>query len=781
MTVREGIFSRSSLCVLAAAAAVSFLFLEGAPARPDSVLVSAGNLQDWTPWRGGSDATAPRNTVLTDQDLAFVPLHRAFRDAEETFPEWSTAQGMGMPLAANPQYAIHSPYRILHRLLPEWASWAWSGWLKLTLSAWGAWLLARACKIKAGHAALAGLAYGYGGWTVGWLGYPLVDVSCLLPWMLLGIEDACWARHEDRSLLRGTAGAAGAFGVMCLAGHPEVAFYAAVLGLARGLYAGRRVALHTVVALAIGAAIGAASWAPFLAILPDTDAAASPGRLTGIGAQAPAPAMRLVDPHSGGHPLDGPLPVDPDTGLSDWHGGASGYVGLLVALFALEGVLRFRRGSRLLAVVVLLGWGAVYGLPVVGDLVRSVVRWGVVGLGLPFPALTRLGPELTLCAAILAARTCGQRSSGAPVWRRLAALALMGGWTMTSGEPGPEGASLALALAAVAVFLAVPATSNRVRWPWGAAVLAVTGLELAVAGVGFNPLTPRAAVYPDTPALSWLRERHVDAAPQQTFRVIGLDSALPPSTPMGAGLEGVDLYDALGYRPFRHFLQNQVRGWASDPDKADAEALDLVRWTWRSEGTAIRSNTFPLLGVRFLLGDADTPDLGAGFRRVFPPEGMPGARIWEADAWRGRAVLSTETVTVLHPRDLPVLDIPRQAVLAEALELPWPATIGSVEVTSIAPTEVRMTTTTDGDAIATLLDVWRPGWTVEIDGRAAEPLRTWMCLRGVQVKSGVHEIVWRYRTPGLDAGLAASIAGLIAVLALLVAGARGRVPGAPGS
>lgn len=65
-------------------------------------------------------------------------------------------------------------------------------------------------------------------------------------------------------------------------------------------------------------------------------------------------------------------------------------------------------------------------------------------------------------------------------------------------------------------------------------------------------------------------------------------------------------------------------------------------------------------------------------------------------------------------------------------------------------------------------DAWFPGWTVDVDGREAEPVRVWGFLRGVAVPRGAHHVTWRYRpwTFRLGAWLS-STAWLAMSLALL--------------
>jgi hypothetical protein len=46
--------------------------------------------------------------------------------------------------------------------------------------------------------------------------------------------------------------------------------------------------------------------------------------------------------------------------------------------------------------------------------------------------------------------------------------------------------------------------------------------------------------------------------------------------------------------------------------------------------------------------------------------------------------------------------------------------------------------------LVVLADAWFPGWTVDVDGVDAEPVRVWGFLRGVGVDAGTHHVTWRY-------------------------------------
>jgi hypothetical protein len=100
---------------------------------------------------------------------------------------------------------------------------------------------------------------------------------------------------------------------------------------------------------------------------------------------------------------------------------------------------------------------------------------------------------------------------------------------------------------------------------------------------------------------------------------------------------------------------------------------------------------------------------------------------------------------------------------------PQPPGTAGLHACTLDPTEadhVVQRCESAGPALAVVLDAWAPGWTVTVDGAAAEVHRVDSVVRGVFLASpGRHEIVWEYRTPGLRLGLAITL-GAIALLAL---------------
>ena len=97
-----------------------------------------------------------------------------------------------------------------------------------------------------------------------------------------------------------------------------------------------------------------------------------------------------------------------------------------------------------------------------------------------------------------------------------------------------------------------------------------------------------------------------------------------------------------------------------------------------------------------------------------------------------------------------------------------------VATREVAATRIEQTVTACADGAVVLADAWYPGWSVEVDGAAAVPLRAWGFVRAVRVTAGAHRIVWTYRPRSFEVGAGFSLLGLSGLLlvALRRRGAR---------
>jgi membrane protein YfhO len=111
-----------------------------------------------------------------------------------------------------------------------------------------------------------------------------------------------------------------------------------------------------------------------------------------------------------------------------------------------------------------------------------------------------------------------------------------------------------------------------------------------------------------------------------------------------------------------------------------------------------------------------------------------------------------------------------------AVTLPGPARAGTAVIERYAPEEVRVRVETPQPAVLILLDAFDQGWTATLENGAEMPiLRANVLVRAVVVPVGVHTVTFRYETPLLRVGAAASLAGTLLCLGLIIYGRwRGR-------
>ncbi|HUS65322.1 MAG TPA: YfhO family protein, partial [Kofleriaceae bacterium] len=97
-----------------------------------------------------------------------------------------------------------------------------------------------------------------------------------------------------------------------------------------------------------------------------------------------------------------------------------------------------------------------------------------------------------------------------------------------------------------------------------------------------------------------------------------------------------------------------------------------------------------------------------------------------------------------------------------------PAPSPPCEIESARPEEVALACVAPDGGYAVLLDRFAPGWSAEVDGRAAAIERADLLVRAVAVPPGRHRVLFRYRAPGLRAGAAISLGGWVALLVVAV-------------
>lgn len=313
-------------------------------------------------------------------------------------------------------------------------------------------------------------------------------------------------------------------------------------------------------------------------------------------------------------------------------------------------------------------------------------------------------------------------------------------------------------------------------------LLAGLGLDAAAARLRWPPARTLAAALVALALLTVWSWRSVPAA------WLAWRSSVPP-VPVG-------LLDACALTDGRHRLvwpRGQMRGTLLEarlPTIGGYEqsllphriagivrALDLGNgWVPRrvTAGIARRESLAARLALGCVLTRAGGPLARAGFRAspleaggstlYLAPDPLPRARLVPGARWVGSA---EESLALLLTGEV---DPRRTVVLEGTAPPPEPACPaagpGEARIVHDAPEEVRVTLRAACPSHLLLADGFFPGWEARVDGRPAPIVPADHALRAVAVGPGTHEVVFRYRPVSVRAGVALSLVGLGALVAL---------------
>lgn len=678
----------------------------------------------------GVPRTVAGSPEQSDLALQLAPWWEEVRRlvAAGEWPWISDRIGGGSQLYASGQTNLPFP---LH--LPVWVLGASRGsdimvvW-KLELAALGAFLLLRRYGVRAAAATMGAIAFGIGLFPLSWAVSPLAWVVAAAPW-------AFW-------LLAGTlrggrrSGAALAVVLGVLAGwsvNPESAafLWLGVTGsgvvLAWGRWRRVRRLFAPLLLAVLVAGVGA---------LPTVATIQFSGKLHAAVSEAayPAPwvdwsvrgraAALALTPWREGHPADGsfrlPFPsavVAVGVGLLPW-----------VFMAAAGPRRRHRRIALALALLAVSVAVLVYQLPgashVLGRVpVLSVMVW------------VRSAFWLSFSVAMLGA-FAGDAwlRRGTPRRLALAGMAVLG-------------------VIVVLVQTSAPAVRAR-QWHGLAAPLLATAAA-PMAGTAGGWLLPVAALVEATlsgwdvlgasvesPEGGFAAEarRRMAAEPG---RMMALGAALPPNRGALLGLADLRANDPTRSAPL--VALHHALGSAGE----DLPGPLTLPWAGVAGAWGVRWLLAPLPGV---VGAA-----AAGWEEVLRRE--------EGVLYRnGRAlpVVRLASRTVRPPGEPAAgswegVDFGAEAVVDPPVPLAGEAVL---EVIESRPSRHVVRVTCDGEALVVLHVPRAPGWRAESDGRAAQLLSANLAAMAVRVGPGEHEVVFRYRPPGVIAGAAMTLLGL---------------------
>jgi hypothetical protein len=745
-----------------------------------------------------------RSYFFRDFTVTFLPL-RLF--AARELGEGRLATWNPFVFEGSFQLPALYPPELLHALRPDPVFVSWLLTMHLPLAALAAYWLARELGASRPGAFVSGAVYSLAGLALSCLNlYVFLQALALAPFVIGLLRRA--ALRGGRAMVAAAALVALALSTLAV----EFVAQAIVLGLALGLAAapGRVGLARLGLALGLGLALAGLPIGLTLGLLPETARGAGFAPDVAL-ANAVHPAVLLQSLLPG---LFG-LPYAP---AEAWWGGRffskglpyflSLYLGPLALALAAVGIAALPRRIRpvLLAFAALGLW---YALGERGGLAPLVARLPLAG-SFRFPSKALLLPHL---AVALAAGFAVERLRFGRAWGWLAAAgglaaavavgvavlvsaapAGLVAWTGVVPSYWPTVAEVTRHEAGVVLLLVLAvgviawAVGRRLLRPSAAVALvaALVVADLARAGVGLNR-QENASFFDPLPEIAALRLDDLDGGRVFSY---GLDHSpafrevlarggrnvtltglyldrqvLGPYTNVIDGIEAAESSDLTGLAPRERELSPE----AYEP----ARAGQLVPW-FRNAGVARVLSLDPL-------SDPELVPLKA------VPAGPPGVAIhvYGLNTWP-RASLACRATPVADAEQ--ALAVPyrkgfdpwREVALVRAGgegpddALPATCTKGRARRVAWTASEERYEVETNASAYLVVRASHARGWRALVDGVPAPVLRANGKHRAVAVNAGRHEVVLRYEAPGLVAGAAASLLGLLAAAVLWGASGRGK-------
>jgi len=705
-------------------------------------------------------------------------------------PLWDPDLFLGVPFLANPQTAILYPPSWLFLFGPVQVVYAAQLVLHAFLAAVFTYLLARhAFGVLPLAAAIGGLAYAFGGFTVGQGGHlNQISAAAWLPAVLLAYD-----RFATTRRLYWLGLGALALALQLLAGHPQETYMTLIVlgifGVVRARWRDARhlawCAIGGAFMCALGAAVAAAQLLPTLELTPlsirgdgvnwaDAVAGSLPSYLA-VRALLPPYWIRV-----------------PNTEYL-------GYVGVTPIVLALLAVLVGRsRGVLFGALIASLGLFLALGE---NNGFYSVVFASVPGFDtFRVPARWLLLWEFGV--ALLAALGADWIGRGARVYLRqprlwvgvlIVSLILVAGlsWQIDQGEPFPQRRTGFTFAAIGLATLALGALPHLGRPLLALGVLvAMTGAELwAVADASPARQAPPPAfnqgetvdwlrghgVTDQERLLSLARPEYVPAAEPQVRADLGSlpepiveavlvaqkwHDTLTPNVPLQFGLNTADGYDG-GVLPLSRWLRLSTLLVPSPrPDGVLLTRLESLP----------SDRLLDLLGVRYLIANDGTPG-----RTDMQLVDFGDLRLFQRSNPVPRSLVVFGATTAAD--DSAALDRMAQPNFDSNLEILLGAPVGTGLTTSVAPVAVQpdqvsperwhahVSLTQPGYLLQR--EAWYPGWRARVDGIETPVLRADVLFRAVPLGPGEHEVEIFFDSPSFKRGVLLTLGGLVLVVVLL--------------
>ena len=739
--------------------------------------------------------------IKRDAFRFFLPLKQYLiqRLADGELPHWFPYEGLGRSFIGVTHTGVFHPFTALYFLLPVPDAYRASTLLACVLAGLGTFMLGRMLRISRTGALLAGLAFTLSGYVVSLTDNLLYLYSiCVLPLFCSGLEKAL---RDGRKY---TVAPAAVWATVLLNGDIQTGYYYTFIGLlwatARAPESYREAWLRlgltgVLAALLAGVQLGPA-WLvfvsseradPALFSLQTLQWSTHPLRLVtvlaspaGKDADPVVIARSFFDTPNGGFWAESLYLGVPLTGLAilgTWHRRDIRVLMWLGVLALFLSLGRYGGLYKLLSQVVPL-WSA-FRYP---EKFMGVVSFAVAtlaGAGVDALRAGKGGPLPWATAALLCTGAgIGVRSEAARAW----VTATFGTSAEIATQMTDSTASASLWSAAAACGVSLIVLSMRsgllresVRL---SALVMILILDLTRANLPVYHTAPAEAATFVPPLAEAIQAREGTLAPGR-FRIVSIREdvlAWPKDLMDQLGIYGaasIERRQALDVEHNAQFHLETVLPYLSGFSTLFAETLNPRTGI----EAAARLNVTYYIGRRYHLND---PRFAKELVAQLPPFDLTVFR--NPVPAKPRAYLSRRPERSASPVN-PMTLFTRPDFLngdVDVIEttnstLPGPALNGSAAIERYAPEEVRVRVETPQSAVLILLDSFDKGWTARLESDVEIPImRANALVRAVVVPAGVHTVTFRYETPLLRVGAAASLAGMLICLVLIVHASWGR-------
>jgi hypothetical protein len=691
---------------------------------------------------------------------------------EGTLATWNSRILEGEAFLASTQSALlYPPNVVLYGLLPGPAAWSIGFWLRPVLAGFFTILFVRVLGASRVGALVAGFAFGFSGFVIGWGGWPQADTVIWLPLGLFAVH-----RLSQRPTGVAIAGTSVCLALPVLAGHPEVAAFGSAATLAFAAHrmvfreAGwaTRASFVQAFVVAVVLAVGLAA----VQILPAFEWISRLHRYHAGGSVPPVPlhdALSFVSRDAQGDVNSLGLHVT----------GVASYVGLVALIFAPLALLHQRRrdavffmATAAVTAQLVYGIGPLFWLsqhlPFVGSIANSMAL-GVLDLSIV--VLAALG----LTVLLHAPEQLRTRTRTTIVGTSMLAVVLALGsatWYSRRHQHGPPAdwfrgvaatAALVLVVGTIGFLASTARLSRRVA---SVLILAIAVVDSTSYAYGHLPFLTNDQLFPPAPAFTELHQRD-----QSVYRIGALDGAYARNLELMYGFDSASGYDFPTEDAAR--LLDPVSGYFGI--SYDLSAAKIA---------ANRDHRLDVMNLKYLFVPANgegarllaqQPDrfesvFNDGAVRVFANKSvLPRAFLVPASNVRPAMTSEAAFAALADPTFDPSTHViigPGAGVENDP-QSPAATSVPSVSDVQSGETEVSMSVDAPTRSVVVFSQAIYPGWTPYVDGRRSTMLRADAMFQGVAVDPGRHTVEFRFESKSIRAGAVVSLLSFLAIVGLL--------------